>query len=67
MNKPTNYTPMEASMPNPLGGVNPQKVSADEAYLRGQYRKQDIEKDREDPQVGPLENRSRTADRKTRA
>lgn len=54
-------------MPNPKGGINAQAVSADEAYLRGQYRAQDVAKDREDPQVGNLENRSRTADRKTRA
>lgn len=53
-------------MPNPLGGINPQKVNADEAYLRSQYRAQDVAKDREDPQVGNVENRSRTADRKTR-
>ena len=51
-------------MPNPKGGINAEKVSADTAYLRAQYRAQDLAKDIEDPQVGPLEDRSRTADRK---
>lgn len=50
-------------MPNPKGGINPQAIDADDAYNKIQFRAQDTAKDREDPQVGPVENRSRTIDR----
>ena len=53
-------------MPNPKGGINAEAVNSHEAYNRGQFRRQDILKDREDPQVGPVENRRRTASRRTR-
>ena len=51
-------------MPNPKGGINPQSIDSDDAYNLIQFRAQDTAKDREDPQVGPLENRGRTIDRK---
>lgn len=50
-------------MPNPKGGINPQKIDADDAYNKNQFRAQDRLKDADDPQVGELENRSRTLDR----
>lgn len=53
-------------MPNPKGGVNPERTNADEAYNRAQFRRQDILKDREDPQPGPVENRRRAAGRRYR-
>jgi len=46
--------------------INPEKVDADDAYNRAVARGQDITKDAEDPQVGPLENRRRAASRKVR-
>lgn len=53
-------------MPNEKGGVNPQRTNPNEAYNRSQFRRQDVLKDREDPQVGPVEDRSRAAGRRHR-
>jgi len=50
-------------MPNPKGGINPQSIDSDDAYNKIQFRAQDSSKDAENPQVGPLEDRSRTIDR----
>jgi len=50
-------------MPNPKGGINPQSIDSDDAYNKIQFRAQDRLTDAADPQVGPLENRSRTLDR----
>ena len=39
-------------------------IDADDAYNRAKNRGDDITKDREDPQPGPVENRRRAVDRK---
>lgn len=44
--------------------INAEKVDSHDAYNRAQFRRQDVVKDREDPQVGPLENRSRASRRR---
>ena len=44
--------------------INASKVDSHTAYNRRVSRRQDVLKDREDPQVGPLENRSRASRRR---
>jgi len=46
--------------------INYTPVNADEAYNRQNYRAQDVAKDREDPQPGPVEDRARAMRRVTR-
>ena len=55
---------MARTLSDNAASINPERVDPDTAHYRRTARKQDVDKDREDPQVGPVENRARAATRR---